>query len=177
MKILVTTASRHGWTSRIGDAVAEVLRAAGHDVTRQRIAEGDLVADVIVTTGYGAVILGGSVYTKTWLTRATQAQDALLACGTRVYAFAVGVLKVTPDPGEARWTAPRSASNADERVVFAGRITRDGLSVREKSLLATVRAKDGEYTDWDGVQAWADGVAADLARSGPAALAAPSTNA
>lgn len=49
--------------------------------------------------------------------------------------------------------------------MFGGRITRDGLSVREKSLLAAVRAKDGEYTDWGGVTAWAQGVAADLAHA------------
>lgn len=165
MRILVTTASRHGWTSRVGHAVAQVLEAAGYDVTRQSIAENDVVSDVLDTDGYDAVIIGGSVYTKTWLTRALKAQDELLRRGVPTYAFAVGVLDVTPDPGASRWTAPRSAGNAEERVTFAGRITREGLSVREKSLLAAVRAKDGEYTDWEGVRAWALGVAADLAQA------------
>ncbi|MBN8881541.1 MAG: hypothetical protein J0H73_04410 [Salana multivorans] len=169
MKILVTTASRHGWTSRVGDAVADVLRAAGHDVTRRSIDERDVVGDVVDATGYDAVVVGGSVYTKTWLSRATQAQELLLDRGVRVYAFAVGVLELTPDPGDPRWTAARTVENAGERVVFGGRITRDGLSMREKSLLAAVRAKDGEYTEWEGVEAWATGVAADLARATPQA--------
>lgn len=165
MRILVTTASRHGWTSRVGHTVADVLEAAGYDVARQEIAEGDVVSEVLDTTGYDAVVVGGSVYTKTWLARATKAQEELLARGVPTYAFAVGVLDVTPDPGAGRWTARRGAHNAEERVVFAGRITREGLSVREKSLLAAVRAKDGEYTDWDGVRGWALGVASDLAQA------------
>ncbi|WP_454294517.1 flavodoxin domain-containing protein [Salana multivorans] len=165
MRILVTTASRHGWTRHVGDVVADILRAEGHDVTRQVINEKDVVADVLDLAQVDAVVIGGSVYTKTWLSRATTALELALASGTRAYTFAVGVLDLTPDPAGRRWTAPRSAGNAGERVVFGGRITRDGLSVREKSLLAAVRAKDGEYTDWGGVTAWAQGVAADLAHA------------
>lgn len=168
MKILVTTASRHGRTTEVGEAVAAVLREAGHQVTQLSIAETDDVAAVLPTTGYDAVILGGSVYTGAWLQRALTAQELLLAGDTRSYAFAVGVLDLTRDVTAERWIAPRTVRNAHERVTFGGRINRDGLSMRERSLLAVVRAKDGEYTDWAAVRAWAGAVAADLAVSSAA---------
>lgn len=163
MRILLVTASRHGWTSRVGDEVGAVLRAAGHDVTRQDIQEQDVVAEVLDASGFDAVVLGGSVYTGSWLTRATQAQELLLEGGVPVYAFAVGILGITPDVTEPRWITPRRDETAHERVVLGGRLSREGLSVREKSLLAVVRAKDGEYTDWDAVARWAAAVAADIA--------------
>ena len=43
--------------------------------------------------------------------------------------------------------------------MFGGAINSELLSIRERSLLAMVRAKDGEYTDWDGVRGWAQRVA------------------
>lgn len=162
MKILVTTASRHGATENIGDVVAEVLREAGHEVGRCSISEQDEVGDVLDPSGYDAVVLGGSVYTGTWLQRATRAQDLLLERELPVYAFAVGVLDITPDVTQERWTSPRTAQTAGERVTFGGTIAREGLSMRERSLLAVVRAKEGEYTDWDSVNAWAGAIAADI---------------
>lgn len=164
MRILVTTASRHSTTTDVGDAIADVLRGIGHEVGRQTIAESDDVASVLDVRGYDAVVLGGSVYTGAWLQRATTALELLLAAGVRTYAFAVGVLDVTKDVTDVRWTAPRTSASAGQRVVFGGRISREGLSMRERSLLAVVRAKEGEYTDWSAVRAWADAVGSDLAR-------------
>lgn len=168
MKILVTTATRHGTTTRVGDAVADQLQQAGHEVVRHEIGEQDEVEQVLPLAGVDAVVLGGSVYTGAWLTRATRAQSHLLSRGIRTYAFAVGVLDVASDPAQPRWTSPRTRATQSERVVFGGAIRREALSLRERSLLAVVRAQEGDYTDWDGVRAWASAVAADLAALSPA---------
>lgn len=160
MRILVTTASRHGATSHIGDVVAQVLETCGHEVTRQSIGETEDVAAALGNADHDAVVLGGSVYTGTWLQRAKSAQEFLLAKGVPVYAFAVGVLDITPDVTDERWIAPRTSDTLGERVVFGGTIAREGLSMRERSLLAVVRAKEGEYTDWESVDLWARAVAA-----------------
>lgn len=165
MKILVTTASRHGATEHIGEVIAGVLRDAGHQLGRCSIGEQDEVARVLDPAGYDVVVLGGSVYTGTWLQRATRAQELLLEQGVPVYAFAVGVLDITTEVTEPRWTLPRTVETAGERVTFGGTIAKEGLSMRERSLLAVVRAKEGEYTDWDSVNAWAGAIAADIAAS------------
>lgn len=162
MRILVTTASRHGATSHIGDVVAEIARECGHEVERRSIGEHDDVAQVLDDVDHDAVILGGSVYTGTWLQRAKGAQEFLLGRGIPTFAFSVGVLDITPDVTETRWVAPRTQDTAEERVVFGGTIAREGLSMRERSLLAVVRAKEGEYTDWDAVNDWARAVASSI---------------
>ncbi len=165
----MATASRHGATTRIGDVIAGVLADAGHVVTRLEVFEDDDVAAVLQTADIDAAVIGGSVYTGSWLARATIAQALLIERGVRTYAFAVGVLDVTPDVLDPAVTAPRTTATASARVTFAGIIDRSALSMRERSLLAVVRAKEGEFTDWDGVRAWAGAVAAD-----PALASAPS---
>lgn len=168
MRIRVITATRHGATTHVGDIVADELTAAGHEVERVNLAETDDLA-VVAAPGADAAVLGASVYTGAWLERARIAQQHLLAAGVPTYAFAVGVLGVTQEVTDPAWTSPRTAETQAERVVFGGTIRLKGLSVRERSLLAVVRAKEGEYTSWDDVHAWARAVAADVAARGPRA--------
>mgnify|MGYP003494368621 FL=1 len=163
MRILVATASRHGATARIGDVVAQELLANGHEVERRELGDsGRLSPEALSTQGFDAVVLGGAVYTGTWLATALDAQTRLLAAGVPTVSFAVGILEVTAEPVQDRWTLPRTSASAGERVVFGGTIDKQVLSFRERSLLAVVRAKEGEYTQWDDVQAWATAVAQRL---------------
>lgn len=166
MRILVTTASRHGATSKIGDVVAEVLSEAGHQVTRTALAESEEFAALDVSE-HDAVVLGASVYTGSWLPVATATAADLVDRGVPVYSFAVGVLDITDDVTDPMWCVPRSSDNVDSRVTFGGTIAKDGLSLRERSLLSVVRAKDGEYTNWDSVREWARAVAANAAALTP----------
>ena len=63
----------------------------------------------------------------------------------------------------AHWEDSSASFGAD--VARAGGETHITLTAPETVSGITVRAKDGEYTDWGGVTAWAQGVAADLAHA------------
>src|SRR5450759_775622 len=53
LRVLLVYATRHGSTREVADAVAEELRAAGHDVDQQPAAEAP------GPVGYDAVVVGG----------------------------------------------------------------------------------------------------------------------
>ncbi|ACQ80625.1 flavodoxin [Beutenbergia cavernae DSM 12333] len=164
MRVLVATASKHGATTDVGAAIADVLRERGHDVVHADAA--DLVADAGALETAGAVVLGSAVYTGQWLAAATTLRSRLLRMpdGPPVFPFSVGIRDVTLAPLDAAWLRPlRAGAPMHPPVVFGGRLRLEELSLRERSLVAIVRAREGEYTLWDDVREWAERIAARLA--------------
>ncbi len=51
------------------------------------------------------------------------------------------------------------ATDAVEHRVFAGRLDRRLLSLPEKALVVAVRAPEGDFRDWQAVDAFADRIA------------------
>ena len=70
MKVLVASASKHGSTEGIAEAIAERLRQLGHDAVAIR------AADVADLHGVHAVVLGSAVYTGSWMKEATEFAEA-----------------------------------------------------------------------------------------------------
>src|SRR5947209_2765614 len=64
MKILIASASRHGSTREIAQALARELRACGHSVAVRAVNE------VQSLDGYEAAIVGSAVYMGNWLPEA-----------------------------------------------------------------------------------------------------------
>lgn len=163
MTVLLVTFSKKGSTTAIGDAIAETLREEGLDVERRSFGIGPAeVMAGLAPEAISAAVVGGAVYMNAWVPPAVTAQRTLLAAGVRTHAFAVGMAHVTPEPGDPRWLAPRSIGNAQERVTFAGTVPTEGLSLKERAVLAMVRAEPGEHTDWDAVRTWAHGLVAAI---------------
>ena len=67
MTILVATASRHGSTQRVGEVVTQTLLDAGLEVSLSDVGEVSLDQ----ARRSSAVIVGGAIYTGTWLPAAT----------------------------------------------------------------------------------------------------------
>ncbi|GIG36687.1 flavodoxin domain-containing protein [Cellulomonas pakistanensis] len=162
MRVLVTVASRHGGTREIGAEVAEVLRAAGHDVAE---VEPD---DVETLDGYDAVVLGSAVYVGRL---AAALRDLVDRQGARLAArptwlFWSGRVGEPPlpagEPDDVRVVARRVG--ARDVVAFGGRLERDGLGLAERALVAMIEAQPGDFRDFDEVDAWAARVAADLGK-------------
>jgi menaquinone-dependent protoporphyrinogen oxidase len=167
MRVLVTTASRHGGTREIGDAVAEVLREAGHDVTH---ADPD---DVEELDGYDAVVLGSAVYVgrlAVAMRDLVDRQTEQLAARP-VWLFWSGPVGVPPlpasEPDDVRSVARRVG--ARDVHVFSGRLQREELGLAERALVAMIDAQPGDFRDFTEVEDWAAGIARELAR--PAARA------
>lgn len=162
MRVLVTVASRHGSTREIGAEVAEVLRAAGHDVTEL---DPDDVGSV---DEYDAVVLGSAVYVgrlAAALRELVDRQGAQLAARP-TWLFWSGRVGEPPlpaaEPDDVRVVARRVA--ARDVASFGGRLAREELGLAERALVAMIEAEAGDFRDFDEVDAWAGRVAVDLRR-------------
>lgn len=81
-----------------------------------------------------------------------------------VWLYSSGPIGDPPKPQEApvevdelfECTAPR------EHKVFAGKLERRHLPLREKAMTSLVRGPEGDFRDWDAVRQWAGCIAGEL---------------
>jgi menaquinone-dependent protoporphyrinogen oxidase len=167
MNVLVTAASRHGATTAIAEAIGAPLREAGLTV--------DVLPpqDVADLERYDAVVLGSGVYAGRWVDTARAFVDRHAdALATRpVWLFSSGPLGDPPKPAEAppEGEAIRERIAAREHRVLPGRLDRHDLGFVERTVVAAVRAPDGDFRDWAAIRAWATAIAAQLAEAPVAA--------
>jgi len=161
MRVLVAAASKYGGTAGIADAIGRALARAGLEVEVRPMEE---VTDV---ARYGALILGSGVYVGQWLKDARRFVDAnsdeIAALPT--WLFSSGPLGDPPKPDE------ETAVNVDEIVtktgarehrLFAGVLHKSGLHFGDRAVVTAVRAAEGDFRDWDEIDAWAGSIASAL---------------
>lgn len=160
MRVLVVTASKHGATAEIGQAIADELTARGVDASARS------TGDDVTLDGYDAVALGSAVYAGHWLPAAKAFVERFGATlrGRPVYLFSSGPVGDPPKPEEEPVDAAPmvEACAAREHVVFAGRIDRKRLGFAEKAIVLALRAPEGDFRDWDAVRDWAQHIAKEL---------------
>jgi menaquinone-dependent protoporphyrinogen oxidase len=168
MTVLVAVASKYGATRGIADAIGRGLVERGIDAHVLDVEEVDGVA------GYDAVVLGSAVYAGRWLQAARSLVDERVAelALLPTWLFSSGPIGAPPkpEPDEAvqidkiiGLLAPR------EHRVFAGELVRSRLSLPERALVRAFRAAEGDFRDWDEIDAWAGSIAASLGVAEPAA--------
>lgn len=164
MKVLVATASRHGATTGLGEAVGAALAEAGLDVT---VAAADQVG---LVAGYDAVVIGSGIYAGRWLEPAKRliAREEATLRAKPVWLFSSGPMGDPPvpagDPADAATMIELSGARGHR--TFAGMLDRKGLGFAEKAIVAMVKAPDGDFRPWDDVRAWAAEITAELTRVG-----------
>jgi menaquinone-dependent protoporphyrinogen oxidase len=162
VRVLVSAASKHGATAEIAAAIGEALRQRGLDVV---VSEPDEVDSV---DGFDAAILGSAVYVGHWLKPAKELVERtraeLIAMPTWVFSSGpVGdPLKPTEPPADADDIV--AATGAAEHRIFGGQIVRDRLSLPERAMVRALRVPEGDFRNWDDINAWAAGIADTLAR-------------
>ena len=161
MTVLVAYASKRGSTQGIAERIAEKLRQLGKE------AEDRSVDEVSDPGSYEAFVIGSAIYYGSWLKEATEwvrRNQAVLAARP-VWLFSSGPLgtevkDAEPQPkeiGEFRETiGPR-----DQRIFF-GALEHSRLSFAERIMVKAVRAPEGDFRDWQAIEAWAASVARDL---------------
>ena len=161
MKILVTTASKHGATADIGDAIAGKLRE--HDLEVE-VYEPDEVPSL---EGYDAVILGSAIYAGRWMDTARRFSERHHAALRRlpVWLFSSGPIGDPPQPEEEPVDGKRLLKElgAREHRVFAGRVNNADLGWVEKTITRMVKAPEGDFRDFDAIRVWAAEIADQLA--------------
>ena len=160
MRVLVTSASRHGATHEIAEAIANGLARRGVE------AEARPVEELTGVDGYDAYVIGSAVYIGRWLAPARDFVEAHADALTArpVWMFSSGplgppeALKPEGDPVDADDMI--QAAGALEHRVFAGRLDKRLLGLGEKAVVVAVRAPEGDFRDWDAI----DGFAGDIAQ-------------
>lgn len=162
LRILVSAASKHGSTAEIAERVAETLRTQAPDDTVVDVREAGDVNDVVP---YDAVVLGSAVYMGKWLEDARALADRMGSAPPRqVWLFSSGPIGDPPKPEENPHEVAEivAATHARDHQLFAGRIERSRLGFGERALMMAFRVHDGDYRDWDAIDAWSTQIAADL---------------
>jgi menaquinone-dependent protoporphyrinogen oxidase len=159
VRVLITAASRHGATHEIATAIAAGLARRGVEAEARPAEELDSL------DGYDAYVIGSAVYVGHWLDPASELVEAHAAAlaGRPVWLFSSGPLgppdKLKPEGDPVDVAGLIEASGAAEHRVFAGRLDRDLLSFGEKAVVVAVRAPEGDFRDWDAIDAFAAGIA------------------
>lgn len=165
MRILVSTASRHGSTGEIGTRIAEALRAG---LPGNAVVDVLPAAEVDDATSYDAVVLGSAVYIGRWLDDARHVAATLATQPPRpVWLFSSGPIGDPPQPDEepVEVTGIAEATHARGHRLFAGRLDRHRLGFGERALVMALRVTDGDFRDWDAIDAWGAQIAGELSRA------------
>ncbi|NNC92171.1 MAG: flavodoxin [Acidimicrobiia bacterium] len=161
MNVLVTTASKHGATAEIGEAIAKVLNARGHATVVMAPEEVEHVDNV------DAVIIGSAVYAGHWLKSAKQLIERCQAglVGIPVWTFSSGPIGDPPKPDEDPVDVADilTAVNTTEHRLFAGKLDVDKLGFAERAIIKALRAPSGDFRDWEAIKSWANEIGAALA--------------
>jgi menaquinone-dependent protoporphyrinogen oxidase len=162
--ILVAAASRHGATLEIAEAIAAELRREGLE------AEAVPAEEVDAVDGYDAIVLGSAVYFGHWLDPARELIEAHAAAlsSRPVWLFSSGPLgppeHLVPEGDPADVAALVEKTGAVAHRIFAGRLERSRLKLRERAIVSALHAPEGDFRDWEAINAFAAEIAAHLGR-------------
>lgn len=156
MRILITAASKHGSTTEIAQALAKRLESYGHELTLTAPGDVPSVAD------FDAVVLGSAVYITQWM---PVAHDFVKRFGEELrerpfWAFSVGMSGVPKhQPQDPMRIGPvMEHVDAVDHKTFPGRYKPELLTLRERSIGRLAGAIEGDFRDWEAVDAWADSI-------------------
>jgi menaquinone-dependent protoporphyrinogen oxidase len=160
MRVLISTASKHGSTAEIGEAIGRVLRSAGLETIV-------MAPEKVASLGpYDAVVLGSAVYVGRWMDSATAfaKRHEIVLKRRPVWLFSSGPLGEPPQPIDhlAEVNETKVRLGARDHRVFTGRLDRNSLGLVERAMTAAVKAPSGDFRDWDDVEDWAGDIAAAL---------------
>lgn len=173
MNVLVTYSSKHGATRQIAERIAGALRTAGLAVDVQA------VKDVEHLESYDAVVLGSSVYMGAWNAgaRAFARRHRAELAARPVWLFSSGPLgadKIDAEGHDVRENAtPKDIAEFSDSIkprehqVFFGALDHEKFGLAERLLWMLPASKElmpeGDFRDWDTIDAWSAGIAHDLA--------------
>jgi menaquinone-dependent protoporphyrinogen oxidase len=174
MSILVAYASKSGATAEIAERIAATLRAAGQESEARPVEGLDDLA------GYDAFVIGSALYYGSWMKEATAfvRRNWVLLASRPVWLFSSGPISPETTDAEGRdlheGAEPRQLAELREVLeprdhrVFFGRLDRRKLGFVDR-LVASLPAfpgAEGDFRDWDEIEAWAAGIAHEVALPG-----------
>ena len=161
MTVLVAYASKHGSTQGIAERIAEKLQQLGKE------AEARPVDEVSDPGSYEAFVIGSAIYYGSWLKEATEwmHRNQAILSKRPVWLFSVGPLGAEVSDAEQQpqeMAEFQQAIRPREQRVFFGALDHHRLSFAERMVVKAVRAPEGDFRDWEAIEAWAASIARDL---------------
>jgi len=158
-KILVAYASRCGSTGEVAEAIGQVLCDAGAAVDVR------LAKNVTDVSPYRAVIVGSAIRMGRWLPEAVGFVETHREPLSRVpVAYFLSCMTLEDDTEEKRRTVAIYLDPVREIVqpvdvgLFAGAMDYDKLPFIFRLMMKTLGTPEGDFRDWEGIRAWADGL-------------------
>lgn len=163
--VLVAYASKYGATAGIAEKIGQVLTEAGLQV------EVKPAAGIRDLSGYDAVVLGSAAYIGGWRKEAVrflESNEKQLS-ERPVWLFSSGPTG-EGDPAilTEGWRFPKSQQPIADRIrprdiaLFHGMILLEKMNPVDRWIMKRMKAKTGDYRDWEAIGAWAESVAAEL---------------
>lgn len=162
MNVLVAVASKHGSTRAIAKTIADELRTAGVATDLHEVGEFDDFGE------YDAVVFGSAIYAGHWLPEAKQFAERHRAelATVPVWLFSSGPLGA-PDPrphdDPRQLAAPMGPVEIRDHRVFAGKLDKSSLGLRERLIVRAIGAPEGDFRDWEAIRSWAGEIGTALA--------------
>jgi menaquinone-dependent protoporphyrinogen oxidase len=160
MRVLMAIASKHGSTEGIAQTIAAELHGAGINV---EIYDAESAPGI---GGYDAAVIGSAIYMGRWMAEAREFVELHHRDlqGIPVWLFSSGPIgDAQPAIGEsADIPNMEKLTNARSHRTFAGKLDRATLGMGERLVSKVVRAPEGDFRDWDEIQAWAREIAGAL---------------
>lgn len=171
MRVLVAHASRLGSTREIAERVAATIGRRGIETRTAAVSE------PIDPAEYDAVVIGSAVYAGHWMTEAVEFvrrhREAL--GGRPVWLFSSGPVGATATKYPP--VVPPEIAELEHLVgarghrTFAGALDRSAIDAAGFGLAMRFIAKrlvpEGDYRDWEDIDAWAEAIARALAPALP----------
>ncbi len=167
--LVVSAASRHGGTCEIADHLAATLSKLLPD--EWYVVRGNL-RDLRVLDGADAVVLGSATYYGHWMHSAARALEYLReGLPADLWLFSTGQISKEESENAQVISADAMAERgeADEHIVFGGKLDTSHLSFLERVVVKGLHAIPGEHRDWAVVDEWAHHIASELV-DGPSHL-------
>ena len=194
MSVLVAYASKYGATGGIAERIAAKLRQMGNEV-EVRALNGVDDATLVDVSAYEAFVVGSAVYSGSWLPAAAtfvRVHSATLAVQP-TWLFSSGPLGAQAQPVEGaereseeplgqirifgstrtiHWPLPkeivefRQSIKPRDHEMFFGAIDQKSLSFPERMAMRAVGGMEGDFRDWNSIDAWAEAIGRALTPAG-----------
>jgi menaquinone-dependent protoporphyrinogen oxidase len=176
MRVLVAYASKYGSTKGIAERIAHTINESGQQATPVSVsAAGKL-------EGYDAYVIGSAAYMFSWLKEAADfiRRNTALLRTKPVWLFSSGPIGTETIDAQGRdvleTTVPKeiaefkAAIQPRDHHVFFGAFDHTKLNFTHRMVYALPALKkvltDGDFRDWDEIDAWAKSIAASLVPAG-----------
>ena len=161
MTVLIAYASKHGSTQGIAERIAEKLRQLGKEAEARPV-------DAVENPGsYEALVIGCAVYYGSWLKEATEwvRRNRAVLAERPVWLFSSGPLGTEVSDAEQQpkeMAEFQQAIGSRDQRIFFGALDHSRLSFAERMMVKAVRAPEGDFRNWEAIDAWAASIARDL---------------